>query len=288
MFKSFHLFALLGALTLTTVDSTAQKRSNDFPRASPNATISQTIGVSDVTVTYGRPSVKARIVFGELEKFGKAWRVGANEATTITFAHKVRIGDKPVPAGTYAFLAIPKTEKDWMIIINGVANMWGAYVYDSTKDVARFDVTSQPSEHKELLTFEFSDVTPTSATLSFTWAKTRVPVRIEVNTENIVRALVAMNTAETKDGKEYLAYARWAYSADFMTQEAIAWAKEALNRSESYDRLAIAARLHAKTGNYKEAVAHAERALAGDVSKKTEPGIWPALDTLIPEWKRKM
>jgi hypothetical protein len=286
MLKTFYLSALACALTLSSLDATAQKRSIDFPRASPNASISQVVGVTDISVTYGRPSVKGRTVFGELEKFGKAWRVGANEATTITFAHNVKIEGKPVSAGTYALLAIPQSEKNWTIIINSVANMWGAYVYDSTKDVVRANVTALPSEHKELLTFEFNDVTAKSATLSFAWAKTRVPIRIDVNTENIVRALVAMNTAETINGREYLAYARWAYSADFMIPEALSWAKEALARGDSYDRLAIAARLHAKAGAYKQAVEFAERALASDVSKKTEPGIWPALDTLIPEWKK--
>jgi hypothetical protein len=286
MLKTLYLSALACVLTFISFDASAQKRAVDFPRASPNASVSQTIGVTDVSITYGRPSVKGRTVFGDLEKFGKAWRVGANEATTITFAHNVKIEGRPILAGTYAFLAIPQSEKNWTIIINAVANMWGAYVYDSTKDVARINVTALPTEHHELLTFEFTDVTPRSAVLSFSWAKTRVPVKIDVNTENIVRALVAMNTAETTDGREFLQYARWAYSADFMIPEALSWAKEALARGESYDRLAIAARLHAKAGAYKQAVEYAERALSSDVSKKTEPGIWPALDTLIPEWKK--
>jgi hypothetical protein len=245
------------------------------------------VGVTDISVTYARPSVKGRVVFGELEKFGKAWRVGANEATTITFAHNVKLEGKPLKAGTYAFLAIPHNQNDWTVVINAVANMWGAYVHDSTKDVLRVNVKAQPTEHKELLTFEFSDVTAKSATLSFAWAKTRVPLRIEVNTENIIRSLVAMNTAETTDGQEYMQYARWAYGSDFMIPEALSWAKEAVNRGETYDRLAIAARLHAKAGDYKTAVAYAERALAADQSKKTEPGVWPALNTLVPEWKKK-
>ena len=288
MLKIFSLAALLCASSMSVTEAVAQKRSNDFPRASPNAMIGQTIGVTDVTLTYARPSVKGRTVFGDLEKFGKPWRVGANEATTITFAHKVSIEGKPIPAGTYALLAIPHNQTDWTVIINGVASMWGAYVYDSTKDVLRVNVKALPTEHHELLTFDFTDVTAKSATLSFAWAKTRVPIRIEVNTENVVRALVAMNTAETTDGREFLAYARWAYSADFMIPEALSWSKEAIDRSASYDRLAIAARLHAKAGAYQQAVEYAERALAADQTKKTEPGVWPALDTLIPEWKKKI
>ena len=288
MLKTLSLAALLCAASLSSTEAIAQRRSNDFVRASPNAMIGQTIGVTDVTVTYARPAVKGRVVFGELEKFGKPWRVGANEATTISFAHKVTIEGKQVPAGTYALLAIPHNQTDWTVIINGVSSMWGAYVYDSTKDVLRVNVKALPSEHHELLTFEFTDVTATSATLSFAWAKSRVPIKIGVNTENIVRALVAMNTTGSADGREYLQYARWAYSADFMIPEALSWSKEAIDREASYDRLAIAARLHAKAGAYKQAVEYAERALAADQSKKTEPGVWPALNTVIPEWKQKM
>jgi hypothetical protein len=287
MLKTLYVSALACALSLSVVDASAQKRQNDFPRASPNAAISQTVGVTDISVTYARPSVKGRVVFGELEKFGKAWRVGANEATTISFAHNVKIEGKPLSAGTYAFLAIPHNQTDWTIIINAVANMWGAYVHDSTKDVLRVNVKSQPTEHKELLTFEFTDVTPKSATLNFSWAKTRVPVKIEVNTENIIRSLAAMNTAETVTGKEFFQYARMAYSSDFMTEDALVWSKKALEFEQSYDRLAIAARLHARAGKYADAVTYAERALAADQSKKTEPGVWPALNTLIPEWKSK-
>jgi hypothetical protein len=288
MLKTLSLAVLLCAISFTATEAIAQKRSTDFPRASPNAVIGQTIGVTDVTVTYARPSVKGRTVFGELEKFGKPWRVGANEASTITFAHKVSVEGKPVAAGTYALLAIPHDQTNWTVIINGVANMWGAYVYDSTKDVLRVNVKALPADHHELLTFEFTDVTPTSATLSFAWSKTRVPIKIGVNTKNIVSALVAMNTSETLDGREYLAYARWAYGADFMIPEALSWAKEAIERGASYDRLAIAARLHAKAGNYQQALEYAQRALAADQSKKTEPGVWPVLDTLIPEWKKKI
>lgn len=94
MYKTLYVSALACALSLSVVDASAQKRQNDFPRASPNAAISQTVGVTDISITYARPSVKGRVVFGELEKFGKAWRVGANEATTITFAHNVKIEGK--------------------------------------------------------------------------------------------------------------------------------------------------------------------------------------------------
>lgn len=287
MLKQSLLAASLAVAALLSTDALAQKRNQDFPRTSPNAAITQTVGVSEITVTYGRPSVKGRVVFGELEKFGNAWRIGANEATTITFPHDVKIEGKPVSAGTYALLAIPKTEKDWTIVVNSVANMWGAYVHDPAKDVIRVDVKAETVPHTEFLTFDFTNVTPRSAVASFTWAKTRVPFKIEVNSEEIVRKLVAEKTANTTDGKEYQQFARMAFSSDFLVEDAIEWAKKAVGFEASYDRLAITARLLAKAGKYKEAVQFAERAMAADQSKKTEPGVWPALDTMMPDWKKK-
>jgi hypothetical protein len=288
MIKTFLSGAVVCAISLSSLAATAQKRANDFPRASPNASISQTVGVTDIIVTYARPSAKGRKVFGELEKFGKPWRIGANEATTITFPHQVKIEGKAVSAGTYALLAIPRSEQDWTVIINAVANMWGAYTYDSSKDVVRVPVKAQSTEHHELLTFDFTDVTPTSATLNFSWAKTRVPIHIDINTENIVRSLMQINVVEAEDAKHLFQAARWAYSSDFLLQDAVNWSTKAAKTVPSYDRLAIAARLHAKVGNYAEAVSYAERALAADQSKKSEPSIWPTLESLVPEWKKKL
>lgn len=92
-----------------------------------------TLKTKDLTVTYGRPYKKGREIFGKLEPFGKVYRVGADEATTITFVKNGTFGGKPVKAGTYALFAIPE-EKEWTIILNGNPKQWGAYDYDKNKD----------------------------------------------------------------------------------------------------------------------------------------------------------
>jgi hypothetical protein len=106
-------------------------------RASPHDTLS----TKNLTVTYGRPYKKGRDIFGKLEPFGKVYRVGADEATTITFAKDATFGGKPVKAGTYTLFAIPN-EKSWTVILNGQLGQWGAFKYDQykDKDVLQVDV----------------------------------------------------------------------------------------------------------------------------------------------------
>ena len=98
-------------------------------RKSPHDTVSN----GKVTVTYGRPYKNDRVVFGELEKFGRVWRLGADEATTISFSKDVKFGGKKVAAGTYTMFAVPG-EKEWTIILNSQPGQWGAYSYEKNKD----------------------------------------------------------------------------------------------------------------------------------------------------------
>lgn len=172
-------FTLLLAGLLFTLPAAAQKRDSSEPRASPNASVSQTIGTTDVTITYGRPSVKGRTVFGELEPYGSVWRTGANEATTITFSGDVTVEGQPLAAGTYGLFSIPG-EDEWVVVFNKVANQWGAYEYDEKQDALRVTVTPEEAPHSELLTFAFDDVSQDVATASFHWGTVRVPFRIAV------------------------------------------------------------------------------------------------------------
>jgi hypothetical protein len=119
------LFLFLAATTITTT-SCAQ---GGGKRASPHDTVS----TKDITITYGRPYKKGRVIFGELEKFDKVWRLGADEATQITFNGDSKFGGEAIKKGTYTFFAIPgKTE--WTFILNGEPGQWGAYDYDKNKD----------------------------------------------------------------------------------------------------------------------------------------------------------
>ncbi len=140
---------LLLAVSLFTLNTNAQGGG----RKSPHDTISY----KNTTVTYGRPYKKGRVVFGELEKYGKVWRIGANEATVITFKKDGQFGGKAVKAGDYGFFAIPG-EKEWVVILNSEPKQWGAYNYKQDKDVLRVTVPATASkEPVEKLNFEVKD-----------------------------------------------------------------------------------------------------------------------------------
>lgn len=155
----------------------AQERGNEEARASPNASVSQTIGTTKVSITYGRPSVKDRTIFGDLVPFGKWWRTGANESTVVTFSDDVTIEGEKVEAGTYSLYTVPQ-KNEWTIILNSKLS-WGTE-YDESKDVMRVTVKPMEADHTEQFMIYFEDVTENSATCVLRWAKTKVPFTIKV------------------------------------------------------------------------------------------------------------
>lgn len=171
-------FALLALSVLATTPVTAQERGNEEPRTSPNATVSQTIGTTVVRITYGRPSVNDRTIYGDLVPYGEVWRTGANEATTFSVSSDVTIEGEPLSEGTYSLYTIPGQE-NWTIIFNNVANQWGTQ-YDQSEDALRVKVTPESAPSQEMLTFSFEEVTDTSGTCVIHWAGVRVPFEIQI------------------------------------------------------------------------------------------------------------
>src|SRR5476649_939872 len=112
-----------------------------IPEASPTQTIIQDFGLGKISITYSRPNVKGRVIFGGINPYGQVWRTGANAATTINFSEKVIIEGHNVPAGTYSMFTIPEKD-EWTIILNKVVKQWGAYSYKESEDFLRFKVKS--------------------------------------------------------------------------------------------------------------------------------------------------
>lgn len=156
-------------------DSTQMENSPEVEvRASPKMTAEGKAGEVAIVINYGAPSVKGRTIWGGLEAYGKVWRTGANEATTIAFSDTVEVAGKQVPAGTYAVFTIP-TEGEWTVILNSVANQWGAYDYDATKDVLRFTVQpSMDNELVEVLQFTVTPAAENTAEVSLMWEKMKL------------------------------------------------------------------------------------------------------------------
>jgi hypothetical protein len=169
---------VLACSFLTVGAAPAQERGNEEPRTSPNAAVSQTIGTTEVRLTYGRPQVRGRTIFGELVSYGQVWRTGANEATTFSVSSAVTIEGESLPAGTYSLYTIPGPDA-WTLIFNNVANQWGTQ-YDQSEDALRVEVSPESASQQEMLTFLFENVTNTRGTCVLHWADVRVPFEIQV------------------------------------------------------------------------------------------------------------
>ncbi|RAK63567.1 DUF2911 domain-containing protein [Hymenobacter edaphi] len=157
----------IGAIT----PSSAQ----DQAKPSPAATATGKAGKATVTVKYSSPAVKGRTIWGGLEPYGKVWRAGANEATTVTFDQPVTVEGKALPAGTYAFFVIPMEKDAWTVIFNKTANQWGAFKYDEKQDALRASVKPRKAASlNERLTY-----TVESPGLVLRWENIELPVSIK-------------------------------------------------------------------------------------------------------------
>jgi hypothetical protein len=183
-----HLFLILltiGAMLSLAPPTQAQSLVLDLPRDSQHAQVTQRIGITNVTINYHRPLVKGRKIFGGLEAYGKPWRAGANENTTIAFSDPVSIEGQPLAAGTYGLHMIPG-ESEWTVIFSKTATAWGSFSYDPKEDALRVAVKPQASEFHEALTYDFDDPKPNAATIVMRWDKIAVPFKVEVDTHAIV------------------------------------------------------------------------------------------------------
>lgn len=168
----------------------------NLPAPSPTQKIKQDFGIGFIELTYSRPAVKDRKIFGDLVPFNKLWRTGANAATRIYFSEPVEIGGKKLDSGTYVLYTIPGIDS-WEIIFNKGLENWGIDGYKESEDVARFTADPQKSRRKtESFTIEFTDVKPSSCAMEIKWEKTFVSIPIAVNFLDKVRAQVeaAMKT----------------------------------------------------------------------------------------------
>jgi len=171
---SFSILLLL--ITLIFVEGNYAQ--NKKIRVSPKAGVSQTVGLTDISISYSRPGVKGRSVWGDLVPYGKVWRAGADEATKITFSTDVLIEGKKLSAGSYSFFVIPN-KNEWTIIFNKVADQWGAFEYNESQDALRLKVKTQSIDFQEWLTYSFYKTSENTALISLVWEKIKVIFVVE-------------------------------------------------------------------------------------------------------------
>lgn len=256
-----------------------------LPEASPGASVKTAVGTTDVTIDYHRPGVKGRKIWGELVPWGQVWRLGANNATIITFADPVKVQGQDVPAGTYALFAIPGTDK-WTLILNKKAKQWGAYFYKAEEDLLRFDVQPQTGPFTEWMVFQITPAGSGKAVVEMAWETLRVPFTVETDADGMAWKSIDETLAGTPKWEDYLTAAQWALQKDQRLDEAMTWVDKAITFQESFWNHEVKARLLQKAGKTGEALVHLDKAIAlaapGGAPKEYIEG----LEKAKGEWKK--
>jgi hypothetical protein len=255
------LLASLAALALAG-PLVAQNPSSGPPRPSPNASVSQMIGVTEVVIQYSSPGVKGRQIWGALVPWNQVCRTGANEATKFQVSTPVKVEGKPLPAGTYALFTVPGQDH-WTVIFSNKPEEWGAFDYKPEDDVLRVDVKAVEAPMQERMTIGFADFDDTRATVVVRWEKLAVPFHLEVDTDALALEKAAKELAGTPTSGALTGWARWALEHGVATDKALDWATRAAagDGAKNYTTMSTQARLLAKAGKKAEARAAATTAL---------------------------
>lgn len=258
------------ALLIATPMLFAQAPALVFPDPSPRAHVSQKIGLTEIEVTYNRPAVNGRKVWGGLVPYGQVWRAGANENTVVSFSTPVTVGGITLAAGRYGLHMVP-TATEWTVIFSSQSHGWGSYSYTPKEDLVRVKVSPLATEPTERLAFTFDDPTERTVTLSLRWEKLRVPIAMEVDTKQAV----VLSLRDQLKGQHQFSPESWSGAAGWCVRngvnldEAEGWVDRSLAMRESYAGLRIKAALLEKKGNTTEAEALRAKAL----TIATEPEI---------------
>ena len=228
--KTKKLMGILAIAAFSFISLNGQAQQLKIPAQSPLGTVKQSVALSEVTIEYSRPSVKGRVIFGDLVPFGKVWRTGANASTKITFGEDVKIEGSSVPAGTYALYTIPDKD-EWTIILNKNTTLWGSDGYKQEEDYIRFKVKPTPLPNKvELLTFNITDVLPNSANIELVWDQTRVVFNLTVSIDDKVMKNIESTMATDK--RPYFQAASYYYDNDKDMKQALAWVNKAIEQNQ--------------------------------------------------------
>jgi len=238
------------------------------PQASPTTTIKQNFALSTIELSYSRPGIKNRKIFGDLVPYGKVWRTGANNATTLTFGEEVMIGGTKIPAGKYGLLTIPDPS-EWTIIISKQTDVTSPDAYKQDQDVVRVKAkTSELPFSVETFTMSFDDVKSNSCNLGMLWDKVYVTLPISVDVDS--KVMKQIDEAINKDNRPYYSAAQYYYDNGKDLNQALSWinkATEAVPNAQPWVHT-LKTRILAKMGKKQEAIAAANNAIR--VAKETK------------------
>lgn len=288
--KRFYTSAFTFILLVLTayVYASAQAPAVRLPRPSQKASVMQTVGVTDITITYSRPGVKGRKIWGDapadaapansaatlddasrrakdapIVPYGHVWRTGANEATTFSVSDDVLIQGQKLPAGNYSLHTIPGKD-EWTIIFNSVADQWGSFNYDEKKDVLRVKAKPQlVKDNQEWLEYSFPVVTPNSAEVLIRWEKVAVPFTVEIpNVDALMRSKIEKAMAANPSDWQIPLQVANQYANNDQWDEALKWIDQSIKIKETFRNLSAKANILFAAGKKDEAFAVADQAIA--------------------------
>jgi hypothetical protein len=249
---------------------------------SPAATLTQTIGISTITVKHSRPKVNGREVWGKLVPYGwnvqpfglrnsAPWRAGANENTTIEFSHDAKVEGQTVPAGSYGLFFVINADDTGEVVLSKESRSWGSFFYDPKQDQLRAKIQVRSTAPTELLTFDVVNITKTSGELVLNWEKKQFPVKVEFDVDNIVMA----NAEQELKGpvgftpQGFQSAANYALTNNVNNEQALKWIDQAIAQNKSFTTMRIKAGLLGQAGKKAEA----DKMMADAMVIATEPEI---------------
>lgn len=226
----------------------------NIPRVSQRASVTQRIGLTDITITYHRPAVGGREIWGKTVPNAKVWRAGANENTSITFSDDVTVEGKPLAAGTYGLHMIPDTNQ-WTIIFSKNSTSWGSFSYDEKEDALRVNVKPHPAEAFEQLTYTFDDVKPESTAATLRWEKLAVPFQIGVDVKAVVLRSIK-GELRNVGGFTWAGYdeaANWCLDNNYNLEEALKWEDTSIQNESRFENWETKSRILSAMGHKEDA-----------------------------------
>ncbi|WP_264550866.1 DUF2911 domain-containing protein [Flavobacterium sp. N2038] len=272
------------AIIITPFVSEAQVKT---PQASPKGYIKQTVGLTDVEVTYSRPGARGRAVFGNLVPFGKLWRTGANENTIINFGDDVVIDGKTLKKGKYAIYTIPKIES-WEVIFYLSTDNWGlpenwSDAYVALRTTVKENALPTPVE---TFTIGINGLDPNFGYLEMSWENSHVALKFEVPTAKMATASIE-KTLAGPTANDYFAAAQYLFQSNGNIDTARTYVDKSLDMStdKPYFILRLKSLIQAKQGDKKGAVETAKASLAAAETANNQDYVKMNKDS-IAEWSR--